>query len=406
MTQALAQNDQLLAAVHTELGWQRWHLQFAPALEARFDFDIGRARALQLVISGLIALSIYDLFLFNDRLVRPEAFPFAVTLRIGAMTPYGLAVLWLIYRGIAPALREALIASTVTVAVTLSSWIFFASTSPDTIYDPFAFSMIFLVANIAYPLRFVHALVTSVLNLLIASAFVLAYQPMPAAAKIFALATLAGTVVFTLVANRRLEASERHSYLLLLRETLRSETVLQTNKELTVISNTDVLTQLPNRRRFEEIYDGAWGDAARNGGSIAVLMMDIDNFKRYNDRFGHPEGDRCLRRVADAIREQVRGADFIARIGGEEFVVVLRNADAAQAGRAAERIRNAVEDLAIAHDGQDGQRVVTISIGACVVQPSHGGTAAALLRRSDEALYYAKRRGRNRVHCVADELTA
>jgi diguanylate cyclase (GGDEF)-like protein len=291
----------------------------------------------------------------------------------------------------------------VTVALTLSSWIFFASSSPDTIYDPFAFSMIFLVANIVYPLRFAHALVTSVLNLLIASAFVLVYQPMPAAAKMFALALLAGTAVLTLVANRRLETSERHSYLLLLRETLRAEAALQTNKELTVISNTDALTRLANRRRFEEVYDSVWGYAASSGGSIAVLMMDIDNFKRYNDRFGHPEGDRCLRRVAGAIREEVRGDDFVARIGGEEFVVVLRNADAAQAARAGERIRQAVEDLAIAHDGHDGQHVVTISIGAGVIKPSRGGTSTALLQRSDEALYYAKRRGRNRVHCVADE---
>lgn len=398
--------DKLLAAVHRDLGSQRWHLRFAASLEARFDLDIGRERSRQLVIAALIALSIYDLFLFNDSIVRPEAFRLAATLRLGVMTPFGLTVLWFIHRGVAWRLREALMATTVTVALTLSSWIFFASTSHDTIYDPFAFSMIFLVANVVYPLRFVHALVTSVLNLLIVFAFVLAYQPMPAAAKIFALALLAGTAVFTLVANRRLEIGERHSYLLLLRETLRSETALQTNKELTVISNTDALTQLPNRRRFEEVYDGVWGDAARNGGSIAVLMMDIDNFKRYNDCFGHPEGDGCLRRVAGAIREEVRGDDFIARIGGEEFVVVLRNADAAQAVRAGERIRKAVEDLSIAHDGKDGQHVVTISIGACVIQPARGGTSSALLQRSDEALYDAKRCGRNRVHCVAAEAVA
>jgi diguanylate cyclase (GGDEF)-like protein len=406
MTQLSAQTDQLLAAVHRDLGSRRWHLRFAPSLEARFDADVGRARSLQLVVAGLIALSIYDLFLFNDSLVRPEAFSFAAALRLGAMTPYGLAVLWLIHRGVAPRLREALMASTVTVAVTLSSWIFFASTSPHTIYDPFSFSMIFLAANIVYPLRFVHAVVTSFINLLIAAAFVLAYQPMPAEAKMFVLALLAGTAILTLVANHRLETSERRSYLLLLRETLRSEAALQTNKELTVISNTDALTQLPNRRKFEEVYDSAWRDAVRSGGSIAVLMMDIDNFKRYNDRFGHPEGDRCLRRVAEAIRDQVRGVDSVARFGGEEFVVVLRDADAGQAARAGERIRKAVEDLAIAHDGHEGQLVVTISIGASVIQPKHGGTSIALLQRSDEALYYAKRRGRNRVHCVADELMA
>src|ERR1700704_6210266 len=115
MTPLTAPTDQLLAAVHRDLGSRRWHLRFAPSLEARFNLDAGRARSLQLVVSALIALLIYDLFLFNDRLVRPEAFSLALTLRLGAMTPYGLTVLWLIHRGVAPWLREALMASTVTV---------------------------------------------------------------------------------------------------------------------------------------------------------------------------------------------------------------------------------------------------------------------------------------------------
>ena len=403
MINATPQTDQLLAVVERELGSRRWHLRFAPMLEARFDVDLRWARSRQLVVAGLIALAIYDLFLINDGLVRPEVSALAAMLRLGVMTPYGLAVLWSIHRGVAPWLREALMASTVTVAVALSSWIFFASTSPHAIFDPFVFTLIFLAANIVYPLRFVHAVITTIVNLLIAAAFVLAYPPMPPEAKMFALSLLMGTAVFTLLANHRLEASERRSYLLLLRETLRAEAALQTSKALTVISNTDALTKLANRRRFEEIYASAWSDAAFGGGSIAVLMIDVDNFKRYNDRFGHPEGDRCLRSVAGAIRAQVRDADFVARLGGEEFVVVLRNADDVdEAVAAGERIRKGVEDLAIAHDGRDGQHVVTVSIGVGVIRPSEGGTSSALLKCSDGALYTAKRRGRNRVHCIVD----
>lgn len=403
---AAAQADQLLATAYRELDTRHWHLRFDAGLEQRFEADTGLARGRQLIVAGLIALLIYDLFLFNDSLVRPEAMAIAALLRLGVMTPYGLTVLWYIHRGTSAVLREALMASTTTVAVTLSSAIFFASTSPHAIFDPFAFSLIFLAANIVYPLRFVHALVTSAANLLIAAAFIVAYEPMPTQAKLFALALLLGTAVFTLVANHRLESSERRSYLLLLRETLHAEAALQTNKALTIISNTDALTKLANRRRFEEIYAGAWSDAAQGNGSIAVLMIDIDNFKRYNDRFGHPEGDRCLRLVAQALRDQVRGADFVARLGGEEFVAVLRHTDVTEASGAAERIRQAVEDLAIPHDGPDGQRVVTISIGVGVIQPSRGGTSHGLPLRSDGALYDAKRHGRNRVHCVADEAAA
>jgi len=406
VTHASDETDRLLETARHELGSQRWGLRFSAQLEARFETDTAALRRRHLVIAGAIALLVYDLFLFNDSLVRPEALAVAATLRLAIMTPYGLLVLWLIHHGVQPRGREALMASTVTVAVTVSSCIFVASTSPGAIFDPFAFSLIFLAANIVYPLRFTHALFTSLVNLLIAAAFIIAYAPMPMEAKLFALALLMGTAVFTLLANYRLEASERRSYLLLLCETLRSEAALQINETLTIISNTDPLTKLANRRRFEEVYGSIWVDAARARRSIAVLMIDIDNFKRYNDCFGHPAGDRCLRIVAEAMREQLRSGDFLARLGGEEFVALLDGCDAAEAGRVAERVRKAVEDLAIPHVGQDGQKVVTVSIGVSVVEPSRGGTPDALLLGSDEALYGAKRRGRNRVQIAAGEAAA
>lgn len=390
-------SSDLLQCTERELQMRRRRLVFSPNVEARYEADAGPKRARQLFMAGLVALLIYDLFLLNDQLVRPTDLGMAAWLRLGVMTPLGLLALWQIRRGLSARWREIVMASTVTIAVLVSGAIFTLSTSPSARFDPFSFSLIFLAANIVYPLRFAHAATTSVINLLISAAFVMASSQMAPGAQPVVLSLLTGTVVFTLVANYRLEASERRSYLLLLREQLRSEAAAHANEVLTMMSNTDALTQVPNRRRFDDTYAEAWNHAASTGRSLAILMIDIDNFKRYNDRFGHPQGDECLRQVAAAMRRSMRDADFIARFGGEEFAAVLRGADEAEAFWVAERIRTAVADLALPHDGLNGQDIVTVSIGAGVAMPAWDSEASLLISLADQALYAAKHTGRNRV---------
>lgn len=393
-------HDRLLQLTGRNLEALRWHLRFTPELEARFEQDTGPKRRQQLLLAGAAALTIYDLFPINDLFVRPLTLELAVLLRLGVMTPLGLVALWLIHRGVNARLREFLMSATVTVAVTLSSALFFVSDSPSNIFDPFAFCLIFVAANVAYPLRFVHALVTSSVNLLIIAAFVVPYQPMMVEAKFFVAAALIGCSVFTLMANFRLELSERRTYLLLLRERIRAEAALTNNEALVAISNTDSLTDLANRRSFEETFAAAWKAFMVSSESIALLMIDVDNFKRYNDRFGHPAGDRCLRDVARAMRQQVRDGDFIARVGGEEFAVILMQAHPNKPFAVAERIRKAVEQLQIAHDGIDGQDVVTVSIGIALSRPGLTDSPSALVTEADAALYEAKSRGRNTVYGV------
>jgi len=379
-------------------------LRFDALLESRYEADTGPKRRRELLVSGGVALAIYDLFLFNDQQVRPDTLGLAMLLRLGLMTPFGLLVLALLYRGVSAVWRERLMAGSVTAAITVSSLIFHFSASPQAIYDPFAFSLIFVAANIVYPLRFVHALATSLLNLGITAAFMLPDALMPAEAKLFASAQLIGTVVFTLLANYRLEAGARRAYLLLLRQSLQAEAALHSNQALTVMNHTDMLTGLANRRAFEHRYAEAWREAVAQRSPLAVLTIDIDAFKPYNDHFGHPQGDRCLRQVADAMRAQMRthadGHDFIARLGGEEFVALISGVDAVAACAAAERIRAAVEQAAIAHDGHQGRRVVTVSIGVGLLRQSDEAQPELLLADSDRALYAAKRGGRNRVVCA------
>ena len=169
------------------------------------------------------------------------------------------------------------------------------------------------------------------------------------------------------------------------------------NEKLTSLSYLDGLTGLANRRHFDETLQREWSRAARSGGDLAVVMVDVDHFKKLNDLLGHPEGDRCLREVAQVLATGVaRAGDLVARFGGEEFVVLLPQTSPEGAAHLAEELRQRVEALALANPGSPF-RVVTASFGVATAVPRDGGTPAELLAAADEALYDAKSAGRNRV---------
>jgi diguanylate cyclase (GGDEF)-like protein len=170
------------------------------------------------------------------------------------------------------------------------------------------------------------------------------------------------------------------------------------NASLSTMAYIDGLTDLFNRRYYEKVFDRELRRACRNGSSVAVLIIDVDHFKKFNDRYGHPMGDECLKKVARAILAGMRrSGDMAARYGGEEFVVVLPDTDLAGARMVAETIRAHVASLVIEHADAAGG-VVTVSIGAHAGVPSAGdGSGPAFIAAADAALYRAKTAGRNRV---------
>jgi diguanylate cyclase (GGDEF)-like protein len=175
-----------------------------------------------------------------------------------------------------------------------------------------------------------------------------------------------------------------------------TEALAQADQRLERLSFTDALTGLANRRRLEEVLDDEWHRAQHSRTSPAVAMVDVDRFKRCNDHFGHLAGDECLRRVAKVLRSTIRDVDLAARFGGEEFAIVMPEADIEAASQLAERMLAAVGELGEPHAAVAGW-TVTVSIGVAAMVPPEDGVAYALVNLADAALLRAKRAGRNRV---------
>ncbi len=173
-------------------------------------------------------------------------------------------------------------------------------------------------------------------------------------------------------------------------------------QEMERLAMTDALTGVSNRRHFEEVAAMEVGRALRYGHALGILSLDVDHFKSINDRFGHSVGDQVLRRIADAVRIQLRRSDMFARIGGEEFAVLLPQSELAAASALGERLRVIINRLPIP-EAEDGSRV-SISIGATTWHPSETQIDIAL-ERADQAMYEAKKTGRNRVCAIAADET-
>jgi diguanylate cyclase (GGDEF)-like protein len=174
------------------------------------------------------------------------------------------------------------------------------------------------------------------------------------------------------------------------------------NERLERLALIDTLSGLGNRRSFDEALDKAWREAIRHGRAVGLLMIDVDYFKLFNDRYGHVAGDMCLRRLGKLLMNfACRPGDLPARYGGEEFALLLPGATLAGARIVAERLRHAVEELCIAHkDSPIGQ--VSVSIGVAAHVPSRGENAEGLIEAADAGLYAAKRSGRNAVVAHSD----
>ena len=185
---------------------------------------------------------------------------------------------------------------------------------------------------------------------------------------------------------------------------IESQIALRSAKErVEQLSLQDALTGIANRRHFDQAIDTEWRRAVRSATPLAMLLLDVDFFKRLNDEFGHRRGDAYLIEIAAALQGCVRAGDLLARYGGEEFAAILPGTNSKGAENVALRMQQAVRDIRLAELGEGAPRI-TISIGVCVVEAPHPGTYIDMIDASDRALYAAKRAGRDRIEFSADSV--
>jgi len=385
-----------------DTGTLRWWRCTLPApLERRFASVTDASRNRQIRVWLGVCLGVCVVGLGFDAATIPDAWWTALALRLGGAAPLTLAAMWLLARR-----RQRWLTTLACVvpmaACHLSVLLAFAASAR---FDAFRSANVLplgvLWMNVVIPLRLRDTVAFTLVTLLLGeainrSAAALHDAPLDHA-DVIGFSTM--LVALSVLARFLAERESRNSFLLGLRLHVRAEDLQRSNAKLLEMSNTDPLTGLANRRFFDLALGQAWQSAAATGKPLAVMMLDIDHFKLFNDAAGHLEGDRCLGVVAHTIGAQVRrDLDLAARFGGEEFVVLLPATELAEACEVAERVRVAIAALQLFHPGRPGRGIVSVSIGVAALRVAGGtDTPLRLFAAADEALYAAKSAGRDRV---------
>ena len=364
-------------------------LRFEPTLEKTYHREHYELGLVQLRLNLLLALGLVLAFIAMDRLVTPATGVLVNVLRYGVIVPSLLACLgatWIPHGWRAYARAIAVLAP---VALTAVAMLVLAAGEAGA---PALFPALVLAALFAYylvGLSFYAAVRTNLIALL---AFVAgsSLADLPANLASYQAMTLffANLVGATVAYN--LEMARRTSWL--------------ESRLLAEMAERDGLTRTYNRRRLDGHLNRAWQQGIREQCPMALLMIDIDSFKSFNDRYGHQAGDEALKAVASVLAHAARRPlDFVGRYGGEEFLVVLYDTTKEYATELAQNILEGVRSLDIPHGASEVGNVLTVSVGVAYVVPMAGRSPDGFIQLADEALYAAKHGGRNRVHVMESE---
>jgi diguanylate cyclase (GGDEF)-like protein len=362
--------------------------RFPEAVEAEFVRRTHSFRVKVLRSSLLPTLLIYNAFLIADYILVPDTFMLAVWLHFAVVTPAILLAGLLYPRLKSGMLRNILVGSVPVLTVAQIMAIYLLNDGPDADHYQYLAIMILIFTNVNLRHGFRFA---ACLSAIMSAIYLAALFTGPSGAHIrFIGVTFDITVVYlTLLANYRMDRDMRHAFLRRLHDSMMREHAESR-------AHRDPLTGVANRHQLETYADHLWTQADDNVSPIAVIMIDVDHFKSFNDEFGHPAGDECLKRVAHALCVEMAENELVARYGGEEFIAVMPGTSLPDAAKKAERLRRAIEDIAIPHPKRGIGGVVTASFGV-MAGPASLHSLSELVTGADAALYAAKRSGRNMV---------
>jgi diguanylate cyclase (GGDEF)-like protein len=386
-----------LAEVDRTIASRFRRLRFSAELERRYETETLEQRRQFLTTVGISGSLIYNLFVVSDWLSLNDMFAYVALGRICLITPLFIILLVVARRATSRRVIEAAAATGTVLCSLMPLVVMVYSDSPYRLHYQLGMLMIMVYCTVIQqvPVRCAAVAMACMLTFQLTTTYVANFadfQVWQANALLFV-----STVALLLMASWFLEHGSRLSYLFALRGRL-----LQT--QLVELARIDSLTQLYNRRFQGEVLGSLWKRAVTVPTSVAVILLDIDHFKTYNDNYGHLQGDTCLRLLSGVIQRAASKAGALTfRFGGEEILVLMTHAHPAQARLLAETLRAAVAALNVPHPVLGNGAKVTISLGVAVASASQL-SAEALIAMADKALYAAKREGRDCLRCAPAEV--
>ncbi|WP_244730769.1 putative bifunctional diguanylate cyclase/phosphodiesterase [Mesorhizobium sp. 113-3-3] len=344
-----------------------------------------------------IAVVIYVLFSVSDLLLIPDVAAYTITARFAVGLTALLTLEAQLRRGAATEWLDVTCAAAIIFGYI--GWLFPASlgANKETVAYYMVFGTIFMMsANLFFTFSFKVSIITSTIILCIL--YVVNYfLPASLTYKMVFGTFYVSCFTFTSYVNWKLNEERYNVFLNALEAKIQHKEATERGKALLRLSRTDPLTGLENRRAIDEKLRDYWSDWQRLGSKFAAILIDVDFFKKFNDCYGHQEGDRCLIHVANALSDLIKNYNgSIGRYGGEEFIVLARMDKKDQVTELAEAICRTVENLAITHElRRDGVSIVTASVGAAFTRTQAGAKLEKIIHEADRALYLAKAGGRN-----------
>jgi diguanylate cyclase (GGDEF)-like protein len=371
---------------------------FPDSLEKRYQSDINAERQRHLIICLILGTLSFDTFLLWVFLLNPKDFLWAAFQMLGISTPFAAFII-LAVRKLPIKWREAISLLPCYMGLAVSYNVIVNGTNTDVINQAMfivCWPLMIVYVNTCMKSPFKIAFLFNVFVLTLTTSAVCKLSVSVSVAGLM-LSAIWSSAFFSLLGNYWSSSEGRLNYLYRLREKERSDSLSHANIDLQRLSETDSLTGLANRRQVQPQLDQLKSDQLSGKNQGAVLLIDIDHFKLYNDHYGHIIGDTCLQQVASALEHFVRPQDTIARFGGEEFIIILPATSPDEARTIAAALLESIRLLKIPHLGRvDEMSTVSVSIGLAHTATIEMTEATVLLDQADRALYRAKHGGRDR----------